>query len=72
MSDDLPTYKPSAFYFRRALRATDDTVRLRAIGMTLCSELQFLKQWVRDQGMIPPKENVMQSEVEDKGWPKAK
>lgn len=65
---DCPNYKPSAWYFRRALRTTDDTEELRRIGLTLVSELEELKAWVRDQGMIPPKWNVPVEEAQEKGW----
>lgn len=38
------------------------------IGLHLCCELEQLKQWVRDRGMIPPKWHIMQSEISEKGW----
>lgn len=65
---DLTTYKPSAFYFRRALRNTDDPVKLRALGISAVLELEQLKAWVREQGMIPPKWNVPVDEAREKGW----
>lgn len=61
-------YKPSVFYFRRALRGTDSPERLREIGLTACAELEQLKAWVRERGLIPPKLYVMTSEAEEKGW----
>lgn len=62
-------YKPSAFYFRRALRAIDDPAKLRAIGMTILRELETVKAWAREEhGLIPPKLFVMQSEVDEKPW----
>ncbi|EIP96833.1 hypothetical protein OpiT1DRAFT_01258 [Opitutaceae bacterium TAV1] len=71
MSDSVPPplpYKPSAFYFRRRLRATDDPEKLRKLGMSLVSELEHLKAWVREQGLIPPKWAVLREEAEEKGW----
>lgn len=65
---EITSYKPSGFYFRRAMRATDDPKKLRAIGMTMCMELEQLKEWIRDQGLVPPKQHIMASEAEEKGW----
>jgi hypothetical protein len=65
---ELLSYKPSAWYFRRALRATENPKELRHLGMTLVDELEHLKEWVRGQGMIPPKWNVTLAEAEEKGW----
>lgn len=67
-SNDLLSYKPSAFYFRRALRSTKDPQRLRSIGLAAVDELETLKAWVREQGYIPPKWHVLREEAEDKGW----
>jgi hypothetical protein len=64
----MPSYKPSGFYFRRALRKSNDPTEIREIAMTLCLEMEFLRQWVREHGMIPPKRNVMTSEARAKGW----
>lgn len=68
MENDLPSYKPSAFYFRRALRTATTKERAIQIGLAVCTELEALKAWVRDQGMIPPKWRVDPDEARDKGW----
>ncbi|WP_157837094.1 hypothetical protein [Geminisphaera colitermitum] len=65
----LLSYKPSAYYFRRRLRGTDDPAQLRKLGLAVVLELEQLKAWVREQGMIPPKWNVLREEAEEKGWP---
>lgn len=62
------SYKPSAFYYRQELRQTDNPEDLRKIGMHLCAELEQLKAWVRSRGDVPPKWNLMQSEIEAKNW----
>lgn len=62
------SYKPSAFYFRKALRENGDPEELREIGFHLVTELEQLKQWVRDRGLVPPKWNVMQTEIDEKNW----
>jgi hypothetical protein len=61
-------YKPSAFYFRQELRCTRTRKEAVGIGMHLVAELELLKQWVRDQGLQPPKWNVMRSERLEKDW----
>lgn len=61
-------YKPSAYYFRKALREAktrEDAVR---VGLGAVSELENLKAWVREQGMIPPKRFVLPVEADAKGW----
>lgn len=113
-SDAIPalsafvSYKPSAFYFRRDLRAARDATTILAIvttllseikwctefgmahgiefekraqtetpngirglrefGLTLCTELETVKQLIRDHDLIPPKRNIMRSEAVEKGW----
>lgn len=66
--ENLVSYKPSAYYFRKALREATTADRARQIGMHLCTELETLKAWVREQGMIPPKWNLMNSEISEKNW----
>lgn len=62
------SYKPSGFYFRRALRESNDPARLREIGHTLVLEVEHLRSYIRGLGLVPPKLNVMESEAVDKGW----
>jgi hypothetical protein len=61
-------YKPSAFYFRTELRAARTKREAVQIGLHVIAELERLKAWVRDQDMIPPKWNLMPSEICEKGW----
>lgn len=67
----VASYKPSAFYFRRALRQANDIETVRELGLAIVNELEQLKQWVRDQGMIPPRWNGTPEEAREKGWPDA-
>lgn len=62
------SYRPSAFYFRKALREAKTTEQARALGMTLCAELEDLKAWVRSQGLIPPRFRATAGEATDKSW----
>jgi hypothetical protein len=61
-------YKPSAFYYRQTLRKETDPAKLRVVGLTVVGELEHLKQWVRDQGLQPPKWVVDPLEAQEKGW----
>jgi hypothetical protein len=69
MPDANPiSYKPSAYYFRKALRGTDDSEELRTVGLVLVSELERMKAWIREAGMTPPRWVGTPEESEDKGW----
>ena len=59
--------RPSAFYMRAALRKAKSTTELRAIGLHCVLEYERLREWVRGQGLIPPKFEVLESEGEAKG-----
>ncbi len=61
-------YKPSVFYYRRAIRAAKTKAQAQAEGLAVCTELERLKEWVRDQGLMPPKWLVTVEEAEEKGW----
>jgi hypothetical protein len=68
MSNEL-SYRPSGYYFRRALRRTNDADELRALALAIVTEHERLKAWVRDElGYIPPKWTVHPDEAADKGW----
>jgi hypothetical protein len=62
------SYKPSVYYFRKALRESSSHERAIVVGLIVCHELEELKQWVRDHGMIPPKKFIMPEEAEEKDW----
>lgn len=64
---DTAIYRPSAFYFRRALRQSVTLVDAVNVGMTVVSELEFLKQEVRDYfDYEPTKCHVLRCEVDEK------
>lgn len=67
-NSEFPSYKPGVFYFRRSLRHAASRDRAIEIGITVCGELERLRDWVRAQGMIPPKWIVDPDEAKDKGW----
>jgi len=60
------SYRPSAYYWRKSLRESTTRDEAVAVGLTLCTELELLKAWVREQGLIPPRFNATAAEAEDK------
>lgn len=38
----------------------------RAVGLHAIRELEMLKGWVREQGMIPPRKFILATEVDEK------
>lgn len=62
------SYKPSVYYFRKSLREAETRERAVTVGLIVCHELEQLKAWVREQGMIPPKWIVDNEEAAEKGW----
>ena len=62
------SYKPSAFYFRRELSEAKTITDAKRIGRRAILELEELKAWVREQGLIPPKVYAPESEISEKGW----
>lgn len=67
-SDVVVSFKPSAFYFREALRECESLDESLEVGLALCRELEELKRFIRELGEIPPKRFIMQSECDAKGW----
>jgi hypothetical protein len=66
--DDVLSYRPSAGYYRRALRDAKTIKRARSVGLSAVDEYERLRAWVREQGLIPPKWRVLREEAEDKEW----
>lgn len=61
-------FKPSSFYYRRAVRASSSVEELRDLALAVISEDERLREWVREQGLIPPKFTVHIDEAREKGW----
>ncbi len=66
--DDLIPYRPSVYYFRRALREAETRERAITIGLIACHELEQLREWVRSEGLVPPQWIIDPREAEDNGW----
>lgn len=67
-SDRVLSYRPSAWYYRRRMRESDDVREVRAVGLHVVAEYERLREWVRINGMIPPKWEVDPDEAAEKGW----
>ena len=62
------SYKPSAYYYRKAIREAKSLEEAREAGCLVVRELEQLKEWVREQGLIPPKRFITREEADEKGW----
>lgn len=60
--------KPSTFYFRRAIRGADNLEEIRELALMLCLSIDLERQWIRDQGLIPPKQVMLEAELIEKSW----
>lgn len=69
--ENSTSFKPSSFFFRRALRQARDKETAVAIGMTLVLELEAHKEFIRSLGYIPPKRYLTLAEIEEKHWAQA-
>lgn len=58
--------KPSAFYYRQALRSARTKEELVEIGLNLVGEIERHKEFIRARGFIPPKWYIMQTERDAK------
>lgn len=68
-TEEFPSYKPSAWYFREALRNARTKEEAVDVGLQVVLEVETLKEFIRDHGLIPPKSYIMEAEAEEKGWP---
>jgi hypothetical protein len=60
------SYRPSAFYFRKALNEAKTVSDAQVIGHQVIRELEMLKAWVREQGLIPPRQFILSAEAQEK------
>lgn len=59
-------YRPSSFYFRAALRDARTVEEAVEVGMRMALELEQLKEFCRDNGLIPPRRYILDTEAEEK------
>lgn len=58
------SYRPSGFYYRQEAKQTDPK-RLSGVILELVEEIEFLRAWVRRQGLIPPNQNLPIGKIKD-------
>lgn len=68
METEVVSYKPSAWYFRAAIRNAKTLTEAREAGMVAVLELEELKAWIRELGLVPPKRFVLRAEACEKRW----
>jgi hypothetical protein len=57
------SYLTSAYYFRAALRGASTKHEAVEIGIHVVAELEALKSWVREQGLMPPRWYLLPAEL---------
>lgn len=66
--EKVATFTPGGWFFREALERAKTKKEATEIGRAVILELEMLKEWVREQGAIPPKFTVLRAEALAKGW----
>lgn len=66
MANNEASYKPSAFYWRKTIRAATTKKQLREIALALVEELEDHKAEFRRNGLMPPKRRVCAGEASAK------
>lgn len=65
---EIPTYKPSAYYFREALREARTKANAVEVGMQAVREIENLKEQMREVGIEPQPQHIMSNEIEAKDF----
>lgn len=68
MEDRLPSFRPGEFYFRQAYRDAATQEGRDELFFALVRDHEQLREWCRQQGLIPPKFEFTRREVEEKPW----
>lgn len=55
MNSNIISYCPAAFYYRQEIEAARTKKELHGIARKLVLELERHKEWIREQGLIPPR-----------------
>lgn len=61
-------YRPSAYYFRSELYAARTRAEVLEIALQAVMEMENLRAFIRENGLIPPKQYVLCREAQEKGW----
>lgn len=68
MEAEILSYKPGAFYFRKAIRSAETVEAIRAEALVLVAENEKLREFIRSLGVIPPRFFATVEESQVKGW----
>ena len=60
--EKLPVYQPTAHYYRQQIRTAKTKADVAAVAFALVIEIERHKEWIRAQGLIPPRWLVMQND----------
>lgn len=64
MNSPITTYLPSTYFHRQALRSAKTKKEAVKVGLQVVLELEMQREWVREQGLMPPKFLVRPCELE--------
>jgi hypothetical protein len=64
---EMPSYRPSSFYYRDAIRRAQSLEECQTLALQAVKEIEHLKEWARELGLVPPRRFILSTEVEDKG-----
>lgn len=62
----LLSFKPTEFYFRRAIRDAKTKREAQIVGYALVDEYERLRSWLLDNGVPPPEWRVLKAELRDR------
>ncbi len=51
----MTSYRPGSFYRRKKIRSARTLEKAKEAGLAMVAELEELRAWVREQGLVPPK-----------------
>ncbi len=57
-ASEFPVYKPSVFYFRKALDESRTTAEAIKTALIVCAEFEYLRQWSMERGVLPAMETL--------------
>lgn len=66
MKNEVLSFRPGAWYYRTELRGAATKKEAVEIGLGAVMELEQLRAWVREQGLIPPKWTATEAEIRAK------
>jgi hypothetical protein len=67
VGDEMAEHKPSAFYFRKALREAETLADAQEIGNQIIRELEMHKKFIAALGHEPPCQFILSTEAEGRG-----